>query len=88
MQHEVARLTSENLVNKTRLYKSHSFIKIQSQNYACIRVLKDLQEKYDKMAEECRRYKKQCRILAKRLKDAGCKYTYIFIYICYYIYIY
>ncbi|XP_011251964.2 unconventional myosin-Va isoform X2 [Camponotus floridanus] len=44
MQHEVARLTSENL---------------------------DLQEKYDKMAEECRRYKKQCRILAKRLKDAG-----------------
>lgn len=44
MQHEVARLTSENL---------------------------DLQEKYDKIAEECRRYKKQCRILAKRLKDAG-----------------
>ncbi|XP_032683179.1 unconventional myosin-Va isoform X3 [Odontomachus brunneus] len=44
MQHEVARLTTENL---------------------------DLQEKYDKMAEECRRYKKQCRILAKRLKDAG-----------------
>lgn len=39
-----------------------------------IRVLKDLQEKYDKIAEECRRYKKQCRILAKRLKDAGCKY--------------
>ncbi|XP_011153865.1 unconventional myosin-Va isoform X2 [Harpegnathos saltator] len=46
MQHEVARLTSENL---------------------------DLQEKYDKVAEECRRYKKQCRILAKRLKDAGCE---------------
>ncbi|XP_020287438.1 unconventional myosin-Va isoform X2 [Pseudomyrmex gracilis] len=44
MQHEVARLTSENL---------------------------DLQERYDKIAEECRRYKKQCRILAKRLKDAG-----------------
>ncbi|XP_012234909.1 unconventional myosin-Va isoform X2 [Linepithema humile] len=44
MQHEVARLASENL---------------------------DLQEKYDKIAEECRRYKKQCRILAKRLKDAG-----------------
>ncbi|XP_014489447.1 PREDICTED: unconventional myosin-Va isoform X2 [Dinoponera quadriceps] len=44
MQHEIARLTSENL---------------------------DLQEKYDRVAEECRRYKKQCRILAKRLKDAG-----------------
>ncbi|KAL6423898.1 hypothetical protein ACFW04_010377 [Cataglyphis niger] len=44
MQHEVARLTSENL---------------------------ELQEKYDKIAEECRRYKKQCKILAKRLKDAG-----------------
>ncbi|XP_029160851.1 unconventional myosin-Va isoform X2 [Nylanderia fulva] len=44
MQHEVTRLTSENL---------------------------DLQERYDKIAEECRRYKKQCRILAKRLKDAG-----------------
>lgn len=36
-------------------------------------MLKDLQEKYDKIAEECRRFKKQCRILAKRLKDAGCK---------------
>lgn len=36
-------------------------------------VLKDLQEKYDKIAEECRRFKRQCRILAKRLKDAGCK---------------
>ncbi|EZA46388.1 Myosin-Va, partial [Ooceraea biroi] len=44
MQHEVTRLTSENL---------------------------NLQEKYDKIAEECRRYKKQCKILAKRLKDAG-----------------
>ncbi|XP_012524245.1 unconventional myosin-Va isoform X2 [Monomorium pharaonis] len=44
MQHEVARLTSENL---------------------------ELQEKYDKVAEECRRFKKQCKILAKRLKDAG-----------------
>lgn len=39
-----------------------------------ISVLKELQEKYDKVAEECRRFKKQCRILAKRLKDAGCKY--------------
>lgn len=44
MQHEIARLTSENL---------------------------ELQEKYDKIAEECRKFKRQCRILAKRLKDAG-----------------
>ncbi|XP_017766826.1 PREDICTED: unconventional myosin-Va isoform X4 [Eufriesea mexicana] len=44
MQHEIARLTSENL---------------------------DLQEKYNKIAEECRKFKKQCRVLAKRLKDAG-----------------
>ncbi|KAK2576101.1 hypothetical protein KPH14_007435 [Odynerus spinipes] len=44
MQHEITRLTAENL---------------------------DLQEKYDKIAEECRQLKKQCRILAKRLKDAG-----------------
>ncbi|XP_019883807.2 unconventional myosin-Va [Camponotus floridanus] len=43
MQHEVARLASENL---------------------------DLQEKYDKIVEECRCYKKQCTILAMRLKDA------------------
>jgi len=64
------------------MFLNHTiFIKIQSQTYACTRVLKDLQEKYDKVAEECRRYKKQCRILAKRLKDAGCKYNaYVYIY--------
>ncbi|XP_031836007.1 dilute class unconventional myosin isoform X3 [Nomia melanderi] len=44
MQHEIARLTTENL---------------------------ELQEKYDKIAEECRKFKKQCKILAKRLRDAG-----------------
>ncbi|XP_034943437.1 unconventional myosin-Va isoform X2 [Chelonus insularis] len=44
MQHEIARLTSENL---------------------------DLQEKYDKVAEECQKLKKRCKILAKRLRDAG-----------------
>ncbi|XP_024227627.1 unconventional myosin-Va isoform X2 [Bombus impatiens] len=44
MQHEIARLTSENL---------------------------ELQEKYDKIAEECRKFKRQCKILAKRLRDAG-----------------
>ncbi|XP_015428617.1 PREDICTED: unconventional myosin-Va [Dufourea novaeangliae] len=44
MQHEIARVTTENL---------------------------ELQEKHDKVAEECRRFKKQCRILAKRLRDAG-----------------
>ncbi|XP_008202902.1 unconventional myosin-Va isoform X2 [Nasonia vitripennis] len=44
MQHEITRLTSENL---------------------------DLQEKYDKMAEECRKLKKQIKVLQKRLKDAG-----------------
>ncbi|XP_076241544.1 dilute class unconventional myosin isoform X2 [Calliopsis andreniformis] len=44
MQHEIARLTSENL---------------------------ELQEKYDKLADECRKFKKQSKILAKRLRDAG-----------------
>ncbi|XP_015117922.1 unconventional myosin-Va isoform X2 [Diachasma alloeum] len=44
MQHEIARLTSENL---------------------------DLQERYDKIAEENHKLKKKCRILAKRLRDAG-----------------
>lgn len=38
-----------------------------------ITISKDLEEKYDKIAEECRKLKKQCKILAKRLKDAGCK---------------
>ncbi|XP_076679325.1 dilute class unconventional myosin isoform X7 [Andrena cerasifolii] len=31
----------------------------------------ELQEKYDKIADECRKFKKQCKILAKRLADAG-----------------
>ncbi|XP_076683865.1 unconventional myosin-Va-like isoform X3 [Andrena cerasifolii] len=31
----------------------------------------ELQKKYDKVAEECRKLKKQCKILAKRLADAG-----------------
>ncbi|XP_076285323.1 dilute class unconventional myosin isoform X2 [Lasioglossum baleicum] len=44
MQHEIARVTTENL---------------------------ELQEKYDKIAEECRKFKRQCKILAKRLRDAG-----------------
>ncbi|XP_043471363.1 unconventional myosin-Va isoform X2 [Leptopilina heterotoma] len=44
LQHEVTRITAENL---------------------------DLQEKYDKMSEECRNLKKKCKILAKRLKEAG-----------------
>ncbi|KAK0172448.1 hypothetical protein PV328_005764 [Microctonus aethiopoides] len=44
MQHEITRLTSENL---------------------------DLQERYDKVAEECQKLKKRCRILVKRLRDAG-----------------
>ncbi|XP_076648342.1 dilute class unconventional myosin isoform X2 [Halictus rubicundus] len=44
MQHEIARVTTENL---------------------------ELQEKYDKIAEECRKFKRQSKILAKRLRDAG-----------------
>lgn len=44
LQHEVTRITAENL---------------------------DLQEKYDKVSEECRNLKKKCKILAKRLKEAG-----------------
>jgi len=44
MQHEITRLTSENL---------------------------DLQEKFDALSEQCRKYRKQIRLLAKKLKDAG-----------------
>ncbi|XP_044003935.1 unconventional myosin-Va isoform X2 [Aphidius gifuensis] len=44
LQHEVARLTSENL---------------------------ELQERFDKVFEENQKLKKRCRILAKRLRDAG-----------------
>ncbi|XP_051171882.1 unconventional myosin-Va isoform X1 [Leptopilina boulardi] len=44
LQHEITRITAENL---------------------------NLQDQYDKMAEECRNLKKKCKILAKRLKEAG-----------------
>ncbi|XP_076377233.1 dilute class unconventional myosin isoform X3 [Megalopta genalis] len=44
MQHEIVRLTTENL---------------------------ELQEKFDKIAEECRKFKRQLKILSKRLRDAG-----------------
>jgi hypothetical protein len=33
----------------------------------------DLQEKFDALSEQCRKYRKQIRLLAKRLKDAGGK---------------
>jgi hypothetical protein len=33
----------------------------------------DLQEKFDALSEQCRKYRKQIRILAKKLKDAGGK---------------
>ena len=33
----------------------------------------DLQEKFDALSEQCRKYRKQIRVLAKRLKDAGGK---------------
>jgi hypothetical protein len=32
-----------------------------------------LQEKYDALSEQCRKYKKQIKLLAKKLKDAGGK---------------
>ncbi|PNF43034.1 hypothetical protein B7P43_G08783 [Cryptotermes secundus] len=44
MQHEITRLTSENL---------------------------DLQEKCDVLSEQCRKYRKQIKLLAKKLKDVG-----------------
>ena len=31
----------------------------------------DLQEKFDALSEKCRKYRKQIRLLAKKLKDAG-----------------
>ncbi|XP_011648183.1 unconventional myosin-Va isoform X2 [Pogonomyrmex barbatus] len=49
---------------QAELYMQYEVARLTSENL-------ELQEKYDKMAEECRRFKKQCRILAKRLKDAG-----------------
>lgn len=44
MQHEITRLTSDNL---------------------------DMQEKIDTISENCRKFKKQAKYLAKKLKDAG-----------------
>ncbi|XP_018394094.1 PREDICTED: unconventional myosin-Va isoform X2 [Cyphomyrmex costatus] len=49
---------------QAELYMQYEVTRLTSENL-------ELQEKYDKVAEECRRFKKQCRILAKRLKDAG-----------------
>ncbi|XP_012059689.1 PREDICTED: unconventional myosin-Va [Atta cephalotes] len=49
---------------QAELYMQYEVARLTSENL-------ELQEKYDKIAEECRRFKKQCRILAKRLKDAG-----------------
>jgi hypothetical protein len=34
----------------------------------------DLQEKFDALSEQCRKYRKQIRLLAKKLKDAGGKF--------------
>jgi myosin-5 len=31
----------------------------------------DLEEKFDALPEQCRKYRKQIRLLAKKLKDAG-----------------
>jgi hypothetical protein len=33
----------------------------------------DLQEKFDTLSEQCRKYRKQIKLLAKKLKDAGGK---------------
>jgi hypothetical protein len=33
----------------------------------------DLQEKFDALSEQCRKYRKQIKLLAKKLKDAGGK---------------
>jgi hypothetical protein len=33
----------------------------------------DLQEKFDALSEQCRKYRKQIRLLAKKLKEAGGK---------------
>ncbi|XP_014602848.1 PREDICTED: unconventional myosin-Va isoform X1 [Polistes canadensis] len=49
---------------QTEAYMQYEITRVISENL-------DLQEKYDKIAEECRRFKKQCKILAKLLKDAG-----------------
>ncbi|XP_070524127.1 unconventional myosin-Va isoform X1 [Cardiocondyla obscurior] len=49
---------------QTELYMQYEVARLTSENL-------ELQVKYDKISEECRRFKKQCKILAKRLKDAG-----------------
>ena len=33
--------------------------------------VQDLQEKFDALSEQCRKYRKQIKLLAKKLKDAG-----------------
>jgi hypothetical protein len=40
--------------------------------------LQDLQEKCDSLSEQCRKYRKQIKLLAKKLKDAGGKTEVLF----------
>ncbi|XP_012285595.1 unconventional myosin-Va isoform X2 [Orussus abietinus] len=49
---------------QTEAYMQHEITRLATENL-------DLQEKYDKLAEECRKLRKQCKVLAKRLRDAG-----------------
>ncbi|XP_011873273.1 PREDICTED: unconventional myosin-Va [Vollenhovia emeryi] len=49
---------------QAELYMQYEVARLASENL-------ELQEKYDKLADECRRFKKQCKILAKQLMDAG-----------------
>jgi hypothetical protein len=39
--------------------------------------LQDLQEKFDALSEQCRKYRKQIKLLAKKLKDAGGKVKFL-----------
>ncbi|XP_033218735.1 unconventional myosin-Va isoform X2 [Belonocnema kinseyi] len=66
--HRQQKLLSVNLSKapqtQNEAYMQHEITRLASENL-------DLQEKYDKIAEVCRNLKKQCKILAKRLKEAG-----------------
>lgn len=49
---------------QTEAYMQYEIARLTSENL-------ELQEKFDKITEECRKFRRQCKILAKRLRDAG-----------------
>ncbi|PSN35591.1 Unconventional myosin-Va [Blattella germanica] len=77
MQHEITRLASENLLMEMIFLEQvhHNNNPCSQQTNNCENLftmtLQDLQEKYDALSEQCRKYRKQIKLLAKKLKDVG-----------------